>query len=298
VFIDVSDIILLKRAKEDIQAQKVMFASVSHEFRTPLNAILNSYRFIQTSNDTVVKELKDETAMSASVMRMNMMQKTETMRKFISMGLNSSIMLLSLIEDILDLSKMDSGTFTVSKDFFEVENLVSQVKEVFQYQCKMKKLQLNIEIDPSLKGLQVYSDQGRIKQILMNLISNSFKFTFKGSISIKVKSIDNENGEFIKFTVEDTGIGIKKDDQSKLFKLFGMISHKKKSINPNGCGIGLTVSKKYVEKLGGEIDLKSEFGKGTSINFTIDLKRNSDSKEEIKQDSRNSRDSLVLEKRV
>jgi signal transduction histidine kinase len=95
-------------------------------------------------------------------------------------------------------------------------------------------LALKIDIDQKLKGLMIYFDEGRIKQILLNLISNSFKFTFYGSITIFVTIEESNAQEFLKLSVSDTGIGIKEEDQGKLFKLFGMIIQKQMSINPNG----------------------------------------------------------------
>lgn len=92
---------------------------------------------------------------------------------------------------------------------------------------------MEIEIDQELEGLLIVSDKGRIKQILLNLLSNSYKFTFKGKISLKVVAKKHRNQEFIEFKVKDTGIGIKEEDQPKLFQLFGMISENK-DINPNG----------------------------------------------------------------
>lgn len=208
------------------------------------------------------------------------------MNRFIAMGLNSSIMLLSLIEDILDLSKMEGGTFTITKSFFRIDNLINEVKDIFVYQCRQKAIELNVDFDEELAGLEIYSDEGRIKQILLNLVSNSFKFTFQGSISINVKIVEMEDKEFVQFCVADTGIGIKREDQGKLFKLFGMVPQKQKNINPNGCGIGLTVSKKYVEKLGGHIELKSKYGKGTRVLFTIELVRKEETKESLRLEKR------------
>ena len=150
------------------------------------------------------------------------------------MGLNSSVMLLSLIEDILDLSKIEGGIFTVTKTAFRVDSLIDEVKEIFEYQCKQKSIELNVSYSEDLIGLEVYSDEGRIKQVLLNLMANSFKFTFEGSITLNSRIIEMEGKEFIQFSVIDTGIGIKKEDQSKLFKLFGMVDQAHKNINPNG----------------------------------------------------------------
>ena len=137
-------------------------------------------------------------------------------------------------------------------------------------------------MEDELNNLMVKSDVTRIKQVLLNFLSNAFKFTFKGSIKITVCSVNIDDNDFIKFCVTDTGIGIKQEDQCKLFKLFSMINNDEnirrsnRLINPNGCGIGLTVSKRYIEYLNGSVSLESEFGKGTSVTFHIPLVRTKD----------------------
>ena len=137
-------------------------------------------------------------------------------------------------------------------------------------------------MDDDFNNLMVKSDVTRIKQVLLNFLSNAFKFTFKGSIKITVCSANIDDNDFIKFCVTDTGIGIKQEDQCKLFKLFSMINNDENTrrsnrlINPNGCGIGLTVSKRYIEYLNGSVSLESEFGKGTSVTFHIPLIRTKD----------------------
>ena len=104
----------------------------------------------------------------------------------------------------------------------------------------------------------------------MNLMTNSVKFTFQGFIKISASLTHNNKKTFVEFSIEDTGIGIKDEDQAKLFKLFGMASGNR-GINPNGCGIGLTVCQKFIESLGGSISLESEFEKGTKISFKLPI---------------------------
>lgn len=100
------------------------------------------------------------------------------------MGSNSSILLLSLIEDILDLSKMEGGTFKTNMEDFRVQDMLNEVYDIFYYQCELKKIKLELKIAPQIEDLYVRSDRGRIKQVLLNLLSNSFKFTFTGGIAI------------------------------------------------------------------------------------------------------------------
>ena len=114
------------------------------------------------------------------------------------------------------------------------------------------------------------SDKKRLMQVLLNLTSNAFKFTFNGGIKISARASKISRTKCIEFCVEDTGIGIKQEDQQKLFKLFSMISDEK-TINTNGWGIGLTIWKKFIEILGGTIEFKSEWEKGTKVIFKIPI---------------------------
>ena len=211
------------------------------------------------------------------------------MKKFLKMGTNSSILLLALIEDILDLSKMEAGTFTLNYSEFEVGPLFDWVYEIFEFQCRSKRIGLSVSVDPRLESITCRSDYGRIRQILLNLLSNSLKFTFEGHIKISAKLIDQNGKGMIQFGVTDTGIGIERKEQKNLFQLFAMIDTSR-AINKNGWGIGLTVSKKFVEVLGGEIWIDSEANKGTTISFTIPI---SGSIEPIEESKSNIYDSAL-----
>jgi signal transduction histidine kinase len=190
------------------------------------------------------------------------------LNKFTEIGINSSTLLLSLIEDILDLSKIEAGTFVVNRMNFRLSEIVYEIKGIFSYQSAQKRIEFKTVINEIVRNSEVFSDKGRIKQILLNLISNSMKFTFKGSISLNIFTGIIHDEEFLIFEVKDTGIGIKNEHKPKLFKLFGTITETREH-NLNGTGIGLTVWKKYCEKLGGGIELESEYQKGTNIVFWV-----------------------------
>ena len=184
------------------------------------------------------------------------------------MGKSSSILLYSLVEDILNLSKMEAGVFFINISSFWVSDIINEILEIFDYQWSQKKINLSSKVDSRLQDLNIDSDKGRVKQVLLNLMSNAYKFTFNGGILITVKI--SKNNDFIEFWVKDSGIGIKKEYMSKLFTLFSMIDSSKE-INPNGWGIGLTVSKKYLERLGGSIWIKSKHNSYTKAYFKIPL---------------------------
>mmetsp|Transcript_623 Transcript_623/g.530 ORF Transcript_623/g.530 Transcript_623/m.530 type:complete len:216 (-) Transcript_623:53-700(-) len=140
------------------------------------------------------------------------------------------------------------------------------------FKVRKNRLDLIVEVDEVLKNINIESDRGRIKQILLNLLSNSLKFTFQGSITLSATVKETLDGQNLQFGVVDTGVGIKDEDQNKLFTLFGM-AKSDRGLNPNGCGIGLTVCKRYLAKLGGDIKLTSKYQQGTSTKFTIPLPR-------------------------
>ncbi|CAI2359186.1 unnamed protein product [Moneuplotes crassus] len=269
-FIDNTDVIKLEEAKNNIKCQKIMFASASHEFRTPLNSIMNSIDILKASFRIIFGIVQPY------ISRLNPEQKQEvdlnllTVEKFLKIGKNSSMLLLTLIEDVLNLSKMEAGTFTIKKELFGVKEILDEIYSIFNMQCEQRKLKLKLEVSEVVKALVINSDRARIKQVLMNLISNSLKFTFKGSITICCRVNQCSSSKFAEFIVRDTGVGIRNEDQEKLFQLFSMVS-KSKSLNPNGTGIGLTVSKRYVETMGGKIHLKSVYKKGTDVIFTIPI---------------------------
>ena len=215
-----------------------MFASASHEFRTPLNAIINSFDFLDSYIKTIIQISESKKLSRTEIDKID--QCKEKGGKFISIGRNSSVLLLALIDDILDLSKMEAGTFKINISKFKISPMLDDICNIFQYQCEQKKLDFNLNVEQKAKRIILKSDEGRIKQVLLNLISNSLKFTFKGFITLSCKSIIFENQEYVKFTVRDSGLGIKKEDQEKLFKMFGTISEDS-SLNPKGTGIGLVM---------------------------------------------------------
>ena len=242
VFIDTTDILRLQEANQKIKLQRIMFASASHEFRTPLNAIINSFKFISVSFKDLVQNLTQNH--SVEILANIQIQKSiNTINKFSKTGETSSLLMLALVDDILNLSKIDNGTFSINIDKFSLPELLEEVHSLFIIQCSSKNIKLNYEIDHCIENCLVKSDRNRIRQILLNLVSNSLKFTFEGSISIRASLVTLfDDKYFIKFNVIDTGIGIKMENQDKLFKLFGIVPENNIH-NPNGCGLGLTIVK-------------------------------------------------------
>ena len=156
---------------------------------------------------------------------------------------------------------------------------MDEITYIFEDQCIHKKIEFDVDIPKPVLAQTFCSDIGRIKQILMNLISNSFKFTSEGSIRVSAKLIlqRNEGGENFRnlvLGVEDTGVGSANAEIKNLFRMFGMINKHQNKLNSKGTGLGLTISKKLTESLGGHIELESVEGKGTKIKFNVVEKPN------------------------
>jgi signal transduction histidine kinase len=195
----------------------------------------------------------------------------ERISRFLKIGNVSSKLLMHLVEDILDLGKFEAGTFSLNNSEFTVHEIIEDLSFIFEVQCKEKGLHFITEADESLMHKTFVSDNGRIKQVLINLLSNSLKFTQKGMIQMKVEEVKSISNRQLRFTVYDTGVGIPKKDQDKLFKMFSMLDHYKNKYNQRGTGLGLAISHKIVESLNGTITVESEENKYTKFVFTIDL---------------------------
>jgi signal transduction histidine kinase len=230
------------RLQEMDRLKSVFLASMSHELRTPLNSIIGFTGMI----------LK---GMSGKI--------TEDQRKELTMVQNSANHLLALINDVIDVSKIETGKVELLIEELNLVDLMQEVKESFKIAVDVKNLKLSLEMP---ERLIIKSDERRIKQVIMNLISNAVKFTDRGEIEIKVKKKD----ERVKVSVADTGVGIKKEDIKKLFKQFSRIYIEGKPVT-EGTGLGLYLSKKIVDLLDGQIKAESEFGKGSKFTFTFPL---------------------------
>ena len=266
VFIDTTQIRKLEEERAKGKVQQLMFASVSHELRTPLNAFVNSQQLIGFTLADLKKRL--EKLPEASTKVESLYPKFE---KFLKVGEVSSKLLMVLVEDILDFVKFSSNTFALNIEWFWLKDLLTEIYFIFSFQCEEKHLQFNIEWDDFLKQMMFRSDVRRIKQVLINLISNSYKFTEVGGIKVWVKMVNKRNRSFLQFSVVDTGIGINEQDIPKLFKLFSMIQKNGNQISQWGSGIGLSISKKIVESLGGEIGVESKEAEWTNFTFSIKI---------------------------
>lgn len=232
------------RLQEMDRLKSVFLASMSHELRTPLNSIIGFTGIILQG-------------MAGEV--------NEEQRKQLTMVKNSANHLLSLINDLLDISKIEAGKVELSLEEFRLDDVVREVVEAFSPAVSEKGLELTTQVP---KGSTLLSDKRRIKQVLMNLVSNAVKFTDQGSVQIAARIPEGEN---LEIRVTDTGIGIKKEDMSKLFEPFQQIDMSL-TMKHKGTGLGLYLTKKLAALLGGDISAKSEYSRGSEFTFTIPLK--------------------------
>lgn len=240
-------------------------ANMSHELRTPLNSLLILSQLLSENKDGNLSVKQQEYAQTIYM---------------------SGADLLKMIDEILDLSKVDAGKMDINYETVRMEELTSFVQQNFGPMANKKELNLNIEFDSNLPEW-VYTDSHRVKQILRNLLSNAFKFTNRGSVSLigrKMKMEElpgylNTNQEYVGFTVKDTGIGIPSDKTDLIFEAFQQVDGTT-SRKYGGTGLGLSISRELARLLGGAIQVESSEGVGSS--FTLFLPDNHD--EEVQVD--------------
>jgi len=248
LFHDMTNIIMAKERLEQASSAKSHFlASMSHEIRTPLNAIIGMTSIATDSPDPE--------------------------RKNYCLGKISgaSTHLLGIINDILDMSKIEEGKFELSNTEFNFSAMLQRVKNIFEFLISQKKQNFIMDADPLIPA-RIISDEQRLAQVITNLLSNAVKFTPDGgTIGLTAKRVDskeNLDSCTLELRVSDTGIGISKKEQSKLFNSFVQVDSSI-SRKYGGTGLGLAISKGIVEMMHGDIRIESESGRGTTFIVTI-----------------------------
>ncbi|OOZ39102.1 hypothetical protein BOW53_12880 [Solemya pervernicosa gill symbiont] len=176
--------------------------------------------------------------------------------------------LMALIEELLDFSKIESGTLELVNQPFDLKSMLDGLLKLFELQVEGKGIELNYTVDASVDDV-ITADEKRLRQILINLINNAFKFTEQGEVLLSVE-VDPEVESSLRFTVTDSGIGIPKEKQAKLFEAFTQVDASS-SRKYGGTGLGLAICKRFVEMMGGSIGLESRMGEGSRFYFTIPL---------------------------
>ncbi|KAL4478637.1 hypothetical protein ABPG74_006872 [Tetrahymena malaccensis] len=241
---DVTHFNQIKLLKHINKNKSQMLSQVAHEFRTPLNCIISMMELASITNPS------------------------SQIQQYLKPALTSAKQLNSMVNDLLDLAQVKAGKFSLNMESFNLQELISQIVLLMSFQSDQKGLALIPNIDPQIPN-QIYSDPNRLRQIIINLVGNSLKFTKKGSITIKASLL---NAKLIRISIIDTGIGIKEEDMANLFQAFGkIVGQEQKQLNPNGVGLGLMISHVLAKNLGeGEgLKVESQVGVGTEFYFEI-----------------------------
>ena len=254
------------------QAKSEFLANMSHELRTPLNSIIG---FSEVLEDQLFGELN------------------EAQKKYVHNINTSGMHLLQLINDVLDLSKVEAGKMLLQCEDFPISAALHDIETAMRHELDKKNLSFDMEIDERLASIN--ADKQKFRQVMLNLLSNAVKFTPQGGkIKVIAKGVD---GLAVQISVTDTGIGIKSEDIKRIFARFQQIDSKTVR-EYAGTGLGLALTKRFVEIHGGKIWVESEFGKGSTFTFAIPLRPKSKTfqKEATLSDAleNGKKDSLIL----
>jgi signal transduction histidine kinase/CheY-like chemotaxis protein len=232
-----------ERAEESEKMKNALLVNISHEIRTPMNSIIGFSELLNIGNLPYDKRLE-----------------------YVRTIKNQGLLLLKMIDEVVELTRIETGKVTIRKSPCNLILLMNEMVTFFnQYKVSQNKEHLEIKVNyPENRNLIIYTDPGRLQQIISNLLNNSIRYTEKGGIEIGYKLISEQR---IEFCVKDTGIGLSRDLQKRLF---GRPSDEENgAVRPEGSGLGLSIAKNVIRLMGGKIWVESELGKGSAFYFTI-----------------------------
>ncbi len=234
-------------ARRASRARDVFLANMSHEIRTPINTMLGL-------NELILRESQDE-----------------TIRGYALDIKQAGTVLLSLVSDILDFSKLQSGKMELAEGTYDISSLLNDLINSISIPLRKKKLRLALDIASDVP-FKLSGDEVHLRQIIGNLLTNAVKYTQKGTVTLHLKWKQLEEEKLLlEIAVEDTGIGVKEKDISRIFETFNRLDMAA-SRNEEGTGLGLAVTNQLVEMMGGKLEVKSEYGKGSVFSFAIPQK--------------------------
>ncbi len=248
----------IRAAKEEAEransAKSRFLANISHEIRTPINTIIGMDEMImrEDRSQTVKKYSRSVTGYAGSIK-------------------HAAEALLNLVNDLLDISKAESGKMNLVEEEYEPLNLLRSAVAMIKVRANEKDLTFNKKIDPMIPK-KLYGDQGKIRQIVLNLLTNAVKYTREGEFTLSCEVTEKtEEHVTIRYSVSDTGIGIKPEDIGKLFTAFERVDEKKNS-GIQGTGLGLNLSKQFAQLMGSDLKVESVYGEGSVFSFEVKQK--------------------------
>ena len=232
-----------RRAEAANEAKSIFLANMSHEIRTPINAILGM-------NEMILRENRNE-------------QIEEYAMNIDSAGSS----LLYLVNDVLDISKIESGKLEIVENIYELSSFIHDCYNMVAEKAQKKGLELTVSCNPQLPS-KLKGDESRLRQVVTNLLSNAAKYTEKGSISLSFDSSEQNRQMMLVITVKDTGIGISEENMKNLFTQFTRFDMEKNR-NIEGTGLGLALAKRLIDLMQGTIEMQSTYGAGTTVTVTV-----------------------------
>lgn len=231
------------QAQRESEAKAQVLANMSHEIRTPINAVIGM-------NEMVLRESSEE-----------------SIRGYAMDIRNAGQTLLSMINEVLDFSKIESGKMELVPVEYDLGSLFHDLSNMISLKARNKGLRLNLHVSADLPG-RLFGDEIRIRQILINLLNNAVKYTEKGSVTLRVSGERDGGDEILHFMVEDTGIGIKEEDIPKLFMAFERIEEQRNR-NVEGTGLGINIAMQLLSMMDSKLNVRSVYGEGSVFSFDL-----------------------------